>query len=417
MSTDLALHSRIKTMQEVFSYMLSDYETLFRNKVYYNMDFSLLFPYLFPNSTSAIPHFIASGKKIFSMLSKLNSVDLNFKLVFTGASLWELIDAIDHQVFFWKNKRESKTERANLEKIREEIASPEVSLDRAKDIIIDKGYTLREIEVLTKKGYSKHITQPIKKIEQLFKTDSILNGVGEFIQTSEVLENGYREDFEFVYNNMLKKRKERSRTRGKSAKEFHYKVDASNIALCNSYNSNNSNMLNFTTIMSLSYIDEKLLKDAHTRKLNGRHPLVPYCFVSAKLLQNNYYFSNLHDFIKEGLIYADNVNKIMEKRQNVENMTQMEKNKLADFLGYFISPLMNPDEPNEDLLKNKEILIDILKKAKHLDEKYEEAEETLKAHGPKLTSYASDLLKDDLVSGVDLDNDVIVNKLRKRYCH
>ena len=172
------LRKTVQTLIDVFSYMLDDIEKGNEGSIYYNIDFSILFSYIWPNSTAPIPDYMPSGKRIFEMLSKLDQVDVNFKLVFTGASFWELLDAINHQNNYFKTLRQSQKSIPDIDDLSKEISRSADSFASAGRMLIENGVALRQLEMLSEKGFEKQVIQPLDKVKKLFTDGKILMGLG-----------------------------------------------------------------------------------------------------------------------------------------------------------------------------------------------------------------------------------------------
>jgi len=410
------LRKTVQTLIDVFSYMLDDIEKGNEGSIYYNIDFSILFSYIWPNSTAPIPDYMPSGKRIFEMLSKLDQVDVNFKLVFTGASFWELLDAINHQNNYFKTLRQSQKSIADIDDLSKEISRSADSFASAGRMLIENGVALRQLEMLSEKGFEKQVIQPLDKVKKLFTDGKILMGLGNTnITTTKEYELKFKSNFDHIYKSMLRDRRD-LQPRPEPDRNFHYKVDSANAALSLVNNDFNKEKIYFATPMNS--FRTVYLYDKIKRINNGRNPLVPYYFISSLILKKEEnWFSDINNYIGEGIKLAYKVSDILYKEQDIRKMTQMQKKCIFSLVEDYIVPLKNPSmvsSRSSDIIKTKEDILVALKNAKKLKERYISAENLFKDQAPRLAELAGDLLEDELISTIELDKDEIVQRIKKK---
>lgn len=408
------LRNTVRTLIDVFSYMLNDLEKSEQGSIYYNMDFSVLFSYIWPNSTAPIPNFMPSGKRIFEMLSKINQVDVKFKLVFTGASFWELLDVINHQNNFYRTRRQSKKSTPDIDALADEIYKNANSFASASRMLIENGVALRQLEMLSNKGFDNQVIQPLDKVKRLFTDGKIMMGLGNTnITTTKEFEVQFKSNYDHIYKTMLKNRKD---PRPKPDRNFHFKVDSANAALSIANNAFNKDKIYFATPMHLLRSTCMYDKSKHTN--NSRNPLVPYYFISSLIVQKEEnWFTDIHEYIEHGIEVAHKVDDILSREQDIKKMTQMQRKTLISLVEDYIIPLKNPSKVSShssDIIKTKEDIVNALQNAKKLKERYQSAESTFRDQATKLSEIAGDILEDELISAIDLDKDEIVQRIKKK---
>ena len=80
-----------------YEHLLADMDAFNEQKVIYNFDFSLLYPYLFPSAESKHPQYESVGRNIFALLTAYHN-NCGFRPVFSLPSLLELLDVLAHRI-------------------------------------------------------------------------------------------------------------------------------------------------------------------------------------------------------------------------------------------------------------------------------------------------------------------------------
>lgn len=407
------------TLEEVFAYALKDArEAKEYEGVFYNVDFSILYPYLFPEATAAIPEFLPSGREIFSLLRRAADVDLSFELAFTGASFLELIDAINHQRQFWHMAR-GMQERPTLEELQKKIDKPDVTFEQARTILINNDYALKELELaLSERGLDRHVTTPLKKAADLFRPGGLLHGIGSsLLPQSKSFWTEYGENYENVLSDMLRRRRDRQ-ARPPNDRKFHYSVDSANAALSNTCNRNSKRRLYFAT--PDTYTRLRALRSTGTKDNFGRHPLVPAYRISGEVLRRENYFRDTERYLSQGIRLVEYLKTSLEHVNDLGEATSMERRGVRDLMDDYMEPLKNtkPGSDDKSPISSKEGLvaaIEIARKGRALRELAGEAEKRLIRDSRELFTLASQALGDDIVLASALADDEVVKQLRREF--
>lgn len=407
------LTSTLDTLIEVFSYMHQDFSADMNNTpTYYNVDFSIMFPYLFPTNPDTASDFLVSGKEVFETLLNINDADVPFKLAFTGASFWELLDLINHHIQFWKNKSQCKvTIQDDLDSIRSKIDRKEISFDKATDILVNSGYPIRILEAITTDGFDHHVVNPLMSIQKLFRNNKIFSNLGDadLPPNPNKFYASYKYQFSRHFEDMLSDRYDRSK-RSPADRAFHYSVDAANWALSESNNIRND--VKFLYATPVKYIMNK----SHSSP-NVRSPLVPAYLINASILRKQGLFRDTEHYIGRGFEIALNLRKsINAVGGKINKLTPFEIDELKKLDEYYIKTLNSPctSKSRLGIINSKEEILEALDLgSKKITEAAEKAKINMHETAGDVISCALDSMNDELVRSIDLQNHKIVKKIAK----
>ncbi len=319
----------------VLSDTLRDMDDSASRKILYNIDFCILYPYLWRECPPSVPKFKPYGRWVFAMLAEVVRTSPSFSLVFTGASYWELLDSIYHQV-------KTLERQAFSIKSRHGEALDKARRPNFKDLygtLIESGVARDELQLVTKKGYAQRITQPVQNVVGLFEEGQpVLQGLGDFVTASTSMAEQYRDTFDNLLDRMFQ---ERSLTdsRPPDSKRFHYKVDTANILASMAIN------------QSEDSIRVLLATDISVRRLcarqDSRNPLVPYSWISALILEKRGYARSARAFLEKMALRASELSRELEITSNLDDLHGSEKRDLADFFEAYVGPLFiaRPEDP------------------------------------------------------------------------
>lgn len=408
------LISTLDTLIEVFSYMHQDFTaSLLQNTpIYYNVDFSIMFPYLFPTNPDTASDFLVSGKEVFETLLNINDADVPFRLAFTGASFWELLDLINHHVQFWKNRSQCKvTIQDDLDSIRSKIDRKEISFDKATDILGDSGYPIRTLEAISTDGFDQHVVNPFISIQKLFRDNKIFSSLGDanLPPNTNKFYASYKYQFSKHLEGMLKGRYDRSK-RSPADRAFHYSVDAANWALGDSNNIRND--VKFLYATPVKYIMDK----SHGSP-DVRPPLVPAYLINTRFLHKQGLFRDEEYYISRGFELALNLRKAVSAvGGDITKLPPFEIDELKKLDQYYIKTLNSPktSQRKPGIIKSKEEILESLDLgANKLTEAAERAKNNMLETAGDVISCALNSMNDELVRSIDLQNHKIIKKIAK----
>lgn len=404
------LSSTLDTLIEVFSYMLEDlrYFSNSKNPLYYNVDFSIMFPYLFPTNPDTASDFLVSGKQIFETLLKIKTAKVPFRLAFSGASFWELVDLINHNFQFWRNRSQARaTIQDDIDSLKSKINPREVSFEDATNILVDSGYPKRYLEAISTEGFSQHVETPLLKAKKLFKDGDLFSSLGDKVTGTPKFYSSYKDKYSAFLTKMLEGRYDRS-TRSPADREFHYSVDTANWALC--VTNNKENEMKFLYATPVKYIMDKS-QDG----LNCRSPLVPAYLINSNLLLQKGLFRDEEHYINNGFLLAINLKKSLDATKgDISKFTSYEIEELRLLNEYYLKPLNSTDVQSTDtgVIKTKEDILNLLDLgSKKLTEAAENAKSNILASAGEVISCALDTMNEELVRTIDLHKNKIIKKI------
>jgi len=377
------------------------------NDLIYNIDFSLLYPYLWPDAPASIPPYKSFGKRVFDTLINTPKAKPNFTLVFTGPSFCELLDQIIHKV-----KQYNRTIYAigDLSKRIQQVLNKRKNLSDWKTSLIRAGFAIDDLEVFVDAGFTEHVREPIKKAIQLFSHKDLFKGLGDVVEEYPEIKSLYKRAFYDLYERMKEERPSwPNETRSPEHREFHYKVDTANIVASTALNGRSRGK------RSVFFITDSQLRHAFCHR-DGRSALVPTFWVSSLLL-NRSYVGNINDFFTD---MSDSGKALLKKVQTAKSLDQIagyKKKAISEFYNRFIIPLQttqsSPLQDNDNL--SQDIIMDALNNPKEFKERLATAKDELIAGGRSLIELEPQILEDGLFEIMKGSGDPIVERIRNMF--
>lgn len=396
------LKTEFDTYISVITDLIADQAYGRQNQLLYNIDFALLFPYLWGTSPPAVPPFKPYGRRIFETLTEASNLQPDFQLVFTGPSFWELLDSIYHQI-----KRFERLEYSAQSHF--ETVNKNAELTNWRNTLIKSGMAVDELEVLSKAGYDGRITTPIQRAMELINTKALLKGLGDFISEKKEIRGLYVEVFTELLQKMTKDRSSRD-SRSPEDRAFHYKVDSANVIASAAINLNKKDV-------KLLFATEPWFLSRYCPH-DGRNPLVPVYWISGMLLKKEGYITgSVEQFFKTMLERAKDIKSSLNHITNVDALVGFSRKELIDFYAKFVIPLrdakrgayhMDADDHDKDTFQ--EMLTD----QKKFESRFHEAEEDLILGARRLVDLQPQLLEDGLTDVMKAEDDEVVRRIRRK---
>lgn len=399
----------LQTFQTEFDTFISVIQNLLADKAYgkhnrllYNVDFALLFPYLWGSSPPSVPPFKPYGRRIFETLAEASTLHPDFQLVFTGPSFWELLDSIYHQVKHFERMEYSA--QSQYESLREK-ADP----NDWKSTLIKSGMAAEELEIMCKDGYTESVRAPIQRATDLISTQALLKGLGDFISEQKEIRALYAEAFKEVWQRMSHDRSP-SDTRSAADAAFHYKVDSANIVASAAINANNKDVkLLFTT--------EANLRNRYCRE-DGRNPLVPVYWVGGMLLRRGGYIDSEESFFRSMLDKANEIKTVLSRVADIDALNGFSRKEIIEFYSKYVLPLRNAKQGGDlrgATVQDDDAFREMVTDQKKFERRFAEAKEDLILSGKQLAELEPALLEDGLTEVMDAGNDEVVRRIRRKF--
>ena len=194
------------------------------DRIYYNIDFSLLCPILFDRTPAGAKEFLFSTKDRMNRVLENVAATEHFGLVVSGATVIEFFDQLDHMY------RSLPTLAERLPSLRDRYAiSDENFLREALKTSGEIKRDLHDLSLLTQKGQDQRLRAPVNKLLKLFDTGA-LAGIGDVVDGDLVRKQTDSSLFEkFVAEHTQKRRAYDPRSI--DDRLFHYRMDATNNCL------------------------------------------------------------------------------------------------------------------------------------------------------------------------------------------
>jgi hypothetical protein len=380
--------------------LLKDFRNSKKSEIYYNIDFSLLFEYIWGSSPSAIPPFKPYGR-ITENLVQAKKSNQKFQFVFTGPSFWELLDSIVHEtdriVSYEFGAKSQQKDIQNIMKGMNDFSNFE-------KVLIDSGVATNQLELLKERGFAEQIRRPINRALALIDKGKILKGIGEVVSFSTNIAGSYKNLYNELLETMLHKRID---DRDYDAKRFHFGVDSANIIATNALNATNQEI-------QLFFVTQPKLKRNYCPDY-GRNPLVPFYWVSVVQLKENGIIDSEEHFLTRMKERAIEIKKELFRAQAFDNVSKFLEEDVLDFHRRFLKPLkdtkssISKKEELDDNIKFQELISDPDK----LKKRFREAKEELVEGARNLAILKEDLLGDAFCEMMVMQEDPIVKKIRK----
>ena len=379
------------------------------NTLLYNLDFCILYPYLWKTQPKSIPRYKPYGSRIFEILTFINEVKPNFKLVFTGPSFWELLDSITHQIKYLKGLgyRAVNSHQKIMNLIDKRIT--ELNTSSLESQLLTAGVAKQELSCLQAVDFSVEVSKPIQTSYNLIGDDSVLQGLGDYVKYNQNFNRNFQNIYQKIFEDMYSKRtKSMSETRDVEDRRFHYGVDSANITSLHAINY-------YNTDVRLCYISDPPLINNWCPQY-GRNPLVPYYWISSMLLKKDNYVSSEKKFFESMLASAQKIKYDFDELASIEDMPGYLTKSIVEFYHTYALPLKNIHGQNENNFKVNERdgeFQDFINDPKKFKERFYLAAEQITVEAKKLLEEHSYFLEDELVQLTDFKSSPVLAEIKE----
>jgi len=313
--------------KNVLIHLLADLKQSDDKTVLYNIDYNLLYPFLWPGQKSNDFWYDTVGRNLFSLHAEYFA-DSNFKLLFSIPSLLELLDSIEHRM-------------ARLNKLMKSRDTVD-EITRAYNRLREKRFELDDSDAQRIKRYllSLHIprgngnldafnkmleTKKIELVSDYFDSDAIRAANAAHANSTDRV---------FQKMNQIRARDD---GREQEHREFHYYVDAWNIGLYNLNLIQNEKELN--------HVCRGRIRTFYPQKFGqkySRHPLVPLYRQYSLALASN--LGGALDIESRAFLVdaVRRISDITEDIKSIEKFSQLPdyvRSKIDEVYDKFVRPL------------------------------------------------------------------------------
>jgi hypothetical protein len=366
--------------------------------VIYNLDFSLLYPFLFETAPDGRP-VETHRANVVQPLLRYRDHAVSYRLGITGPTHLELLDQLEH-------RRESLTSRfANLNELcdRWRYADPR---DRS-DLLAQAQPIIRQLSFILQHSHDPEILRATTRMRDLINREVIVP-VGDLLGTDPPLRRDFRHRYDTALDRISAQRSLADHRSPEDA-SFHYKVDSLNVAISGLTDPTSGYKVLFATPQR-----ENIEQCRTARNSYARHPLVPVLILGATILHERGYIRDATRFL-EGLFRrtSDGID-ALEIAKSLDGLTPDETREL-DRLTVDVATLAQAcaEEETPTERPGPPALPDInaiLARPTHVQEAAKKAERQIIAIANQLTKAIG--LDESLQELAGLSEDPIVRKIK-----
>ncbi len=367
----------------------------------FNADFSMVFPHVWRQSPSGVPEYKQYGKNLIDLISKHPGVHPGFELYFTLPSFLELLDSFHHHA----RNADDLLRRSKLYDEYQTYISGSGVIDSPS---ITRSIAEKNLDKIKHAVNKKHIKDALERAKQLIGVNGSIYGINDILNADLHYKKQHVKTFNTLLDKMLKNRSFDD-SRDEMDKEFHYKVDVSNIITTIIFNELKGFDSHFVT-------QQKMI----TRYCPdwGVNATVPFLWFSSYLLchrdpdtngQHDFYLKVINRKIKESI-------EIIEK-YGEDSIPKNFRNDVDLLHLNYLVPLhennprvarVNEVDSKNDGVATFESYIDFKKK---IEEAREHTGEAVK----ELVAESSFLMESDVMDIFNFKEDPVVQEIRKDF--
>lgn len=390
-----------------------EYASSDSNALLYNIDFCILYPYLWKTQPESIPPYKPYGSRIFETLTFINKAKPGFKLVFTGPSFWELLDSIAHQIKYLKGLGYKAI--SSHKKIMS-IIDQKKDIDCLESQFLKAGVAKQELNCFRAVDFREEVRKPIQVAYDLIGPESILQGLGDYVKYNQNFNLKFQNIYQKVFDDMFSRRsKATSDTRDREARKFHYGVDSANITSLHAVNYSNDDV-------RLCYVSDPDLINTWCPDF-GRNPLTPYYWISSILLKKDNYVGSERAFFEAMITSAQKIDYELKELSSISSIPGYLTKLMVEFYQIFVLPLRKAKNSifcNEEGNGNKVLgtekdgaFQDLIKAPKKFKERFYQAAEGISTEAKKLFEKHEYFLEDELVQLTDFKSSPILEEIKE----
>ena len=308
------LRGIVNRLQQILAHTINDLSlTTPPSGLIYNLDFSVLFPYLFRESPEGTPPFRQYRgdilRSVFALL-EMPGNPARLRLGFTGPSFLELLDQVEHR------REEYGSRLEHLSSLCDRWAH---AAEQNQDELLSRsGPVMQRLDsVLSGKFHDDEIVRAVRIMESLV-SKGLLTPIGDLLGGKAELKANYITRYERAFVSIKAARQSRDNRSPEDA-DFHYKVDSLNAVLSGAIEPKSGYRVMFATPQK-----ENIRQCVSHNDSFGRHPLVPLFMLNATQLERSGSIGSGGTFLKSVLRRAVQASEAMGKSSSLEDMPDWE---------------------------------------------------------------------------------------------
>lgn len=325
-----------RELKNIIAHALTDFTETTTKKIFYNVDYDLIYPWLWPGAPTKSYQYDLVGRNIFSIFTKMNE-KVEFKVCFTVPSILEFLDTIEHRYSHYSRLSESRFAATKIFEAFKSYTSRDFAAETAegaklKSYISDlhlgaEATNLRRVVTLFERNILSLAHEHVEMYDYLpIKRNSLNNDVkSEYQKTFERMRliRGQQDD------------------RPLDDKLFHYKVDSWNIAF---------RLINqIVTDKEFAYVCRPTIRqffqNPEDQSIHSRHPMVLlYQLYAALAAPANARISvETRDFLEDACARIAMVINRLEKMNapDLEALSEYSRDRIDEFNDLFVRPLLH----------------------------------------------------------------------------
>jgi hypothetical protein len=408
------LKTEIDTYCAIAGSIITDieYARQYPNGLILNIDFEILYPFLWPRQPKSVPPYKPYGRRIFEKLLEINRAKPGFKLAFTGPSFLELLDSVVHQVDMWR--AEGYVSRSNYKRIARivEKEKEDRCLDDIRSQLIKAGVAEAKLDVLLEEHYDAVVREPIRKVRDLLGTDSVLQGLGDLIKGNAEFERAFKNAYNVMFEDMFQRRSagelRGQRPRPEEDRRFHYAIDAANIAGSIVANAKLSEK-------RVYFVSNSTLVQEYCRE-SGRSYYTPYYWIAACLLRQVQYVHDEMDYFKSMLATAAEIRRGLMKVENEADIPGYLRETINEFYEKYPIrlKLRTAAKRSEAAVTDaSEKFRELLGDQKRYERRFREAADELASEGRDLWNKGIEFMEEELLVLTDISESIVVKRIKE----
>lgn len=322
----IQIRQEVGLVLRVCEHLYTDLEASVERQLIYNFDYNLVYPYLWPDAKKSDRFHDNVGANFFSIYPLYSNM-IGFDVVFTTPSLLELLDSIDHHVEKYDSVAGSK------DHIRRVYESFSHLREKKFEIIDSQTQNIRDYLLsLRITGLNNRLnqfiellrTKRIKLIDDFYTDDQYNHVIGDISK-----------DYASAFDEMCRQRGPKD-PRPRADREFHYRVDAWNIAISRLNQTSNS--------LELNHICNGRIREFYAGKrgqIYSRHPLVPmYRLLSLMRASSSGELQReAKAFLRDAIRQMSECLRVVNEIPNLQVLSEYDKEKIDEVYNKFIRPL------------------------------------------------------------------------------
>ncbi len=399
------------TYAESCNHALSDMDAAEDSGVFYNIDLSSVFSYIFGASPSReVPKFKKSGKAFANQLLQTKGTDIGFTPFFTIFGILELVDQYLHHA---KALRKDIELGIDHQKLIEKVARMDFfSFERyistskfAESIIRRFNY------VLSGNDFAVYHRRALALIGQ----SGPISGVGDILHKNFKIDRKYQFMFNDLFNEMRKRRIDSNRS--PKDRDFHFLMDCGNMVLCTALQDHLGSHVNFVTDQA----HRKYITDIY------RNPVGVSLWCSAHMMERNGLAASARDVIEDIGITAQRLYSRLKTKHNFAESQSAEEfilsldpytaTELKHFTTHKIMPtnIKNPNDIRDLWIEVSENLTRSGSSEHGFSARAEEKIHSIDENAKDLVTLIPEMMDRDLIMDFGINQDEVVKEIFSKY--